>query len=667
MKLKYLLCAAIAAAGFTAPAVAENDVCAPEDALGNKLPINNDFTFDADGKADTSKRPQLVPHRGIWKVYKENGHFVPENSVISYNNANETKLAATGKTPDYIEIDIRVANVKDKHNSIEWVPVVFHDEYWDRLTNNFNAGDSDTWAVKVFNGHGVSDVHRLFYRADFPDKPETPITQQHLGSTKLRRVQKQGGSELSSQSLLRLSDYIEQTACKGDTKLLLDLQDPVVMSVAADEFYKTDKDGKRTEQKTCPKGTKHHGKKYSEVAYMRPFATSVVHDDGLGARPADLAKVMVSHYGNDLNYVWGINSGQFDDANCTKSSQTPCKMRDRSRNTYNVLEFIDGVLKLPQTKGLNFSYPGAYKAELTDVTKMKQCTIRRLYKAYKDNPQNIPLFSAVTRPEGAFHFNAKDRMGSILTDTPKPVCLPFAYASDTGEVFLYNPGKFNDRNRHAIQDGYDYVIADGYRDPLGKLDFDPAKEIGKLCGSHRWVIMGFDIEPNSNQVWTYKHLRKPKGSSYYRINATKGYPHDIEDVYGMMTTSSDAMKMVKSLDPIGVPHVDPRDTDYGVPDPTPSDPADTRDDLTPGTVSADCMLEATLTPSRLSQACVQEFLAAGIARPTPTTQNPLCGPATGQRDLEEDIKNGCFDDNRLGDPFQGPSLPIAPTLPGFPG
>ena len=249
--------------------------------------------------------------------------------------------------------------------------------------------------------------------------------------------------------------------------------------------------------------------------------------------------------------------------------------------------------------------------------------------------------------------------------------MPFKYNSGSGEVFFHGPDIAGPRNWHGLQDGYDYVIVDGYKNQFGKLEYSWSDEISYLCGAERNVITDFTVEQENTDNAQYLKLRHPNNGHYYATLTVKGVDaikaKYNESDYEVTRTDSDSGSDSKSLDPIGVPHVDPRDTDYGVPDPTPSDPTDTRDTPTPGTVSADCMLEATLTPLKVSPECRQEFADAGIALPTPPTQNPLCGPSTGPRDLAEDLKNGCFEDNRLGGPISGPSQPIAPTLPGFPG
>ncbi|MHA7899205.1 MAG: hypothetical protein ACX94B_05025 [Henriciella sp.] len=342
MKLTSLACTALIALGLTAPAVA---------------------------------KPEMVPHRGIWKSYK--GKNAAQNSVEAYMNAARASLKATQKRPKFIEVDIRVIDIDSVSTA-----VVYHDDFWDRQTTRTFSQNAGDWASRTFAGNRPT-AHSL---------DQYGATHKQMNNIRLRRFNVEGEADSTGDKLLPVKEFVEQTSCIEDTILLLDIQSVEAMRLSAIEL--------RTN--SCPDGTNHQGKLLAERAYLRPFVGNVV-PYSFVSNADTLAADLITHYGSTNNYVWGINSGQLD--GCTNLG---CKLYAKEPSLlYNVYSFIDGALEQPETEGINFSYPysfpGRSPSQKADDL-YKKATITALYEKYKTI--KIPLISSITRPDGALKFDA---------------------------------------------------------------------------------------------------------------------------------------------------------------------------------------------------------------------------------------------------------------------
>ena len=476
MKLKTLICAGLVFAGLAMPAFAA---------------------------------PELVPHRGVWKDYSDDDHSHPENSVSGYVKAATTPINGSKDTyPNFIEVDVRMATIEGTNKII-----VFHDKFWDRLTNYSEITDkivTKNWAVKAFKDKqpSANDLQESYTaNTDFED-------------LSLRRVLHSGKTEQTGQQVLILRDFIYQTACEYDVILWLDVQSYDVTEAAADVLN----------QYTCPTDSKHENKYLYERAYLKPFLKQTI-PSSLDVEDYDaaLAQAYVDHYGDKITYIWGINSGQFDHT----CQNVPCTIITPAKHYLDVSSFLKSASRLPQTFGVNLSYPGTYPKDAAHLSHQNIIdTIKGLYDEWKDR-EDLKLISVAARPEGAFHFDARADDGNLKSKNLKSWCMPFMYHSTQGDIRFFTPDIYKHRNEHALSDGYDYIIVDGYVGENGMLGFDTSKEIKHMCGLDRHVVTTFipteDDDDLTSQSRAYLNLRSR--NEYYAAWGVKGND-EIADAFG---------------------------------------------------------------------------------------------------------------------------------------
>ncbi|MCR9270968.1 MAG: hypothetical protein NXH72_13330 [Hyphomonadaceae bacterium] len=510
MKLTSLACTALIALGLTAPAVA---------------------------------KPEMIPHRGIWKTHK--GKQYAQNSVEAYFQAADNDLLSTKNTPGqrppkYVEVDIRAISI-DGHRHA----VVYHDLFWDRQTQRDFGQHTGNWAENVFEGHS--------YNIHFLD--DNGIKNSDFKHLHLRSFKSGGASTTTTDKLLKLIDFVELTACKRDTILLLDIQSVETMELAGDDLV----------HNSCPSHTTHRGKLLAERAYLRPFVGKVIPDLHKNALSSELPSKLVSYYGAGNNYVWGINSGEL--GKCEKYIGADAKDYTEeelwAKGTCQIVNaddtagfdpkyFIFGALQIRETHAINFSYP-YYNLNLAQRTKnviaAKMNTIKKLYDTYKNsknyNGDDVIMISSISRPDGALKFHATADSGNEVKHDETTHCLPFKYKGEADDIFLFSPYIYNSRNAHGVQNGYDYVIVDGFKDSSGFLDFDISTEIEHMCGTSHPVMTAFSAGDsdgqNSEDACTeemlaahYTDLRKPHPHSnhhhYVWVHSVKGST-DIEAAF----------------------------------------------------------------------------------------------------------------------------------------
>ncbi len=434
--------------------------------------------------------PKLVPHRGMWKHYSNQS--VPENSVAGYHRAAKKKVNGNYKA-DFVEMDVRRIWV----DGVARV-VIFHDKVFDRMTDYNDQGYGD-WAKKNFTLTAPLSTTSI---------NSAQLTWGEFDKIRLKRMTKDGSSKLTKERLLELKDFVEQTACKKDLKLLLDVQDREVADLASDvvAYY------------TCPTGTKHAGDSFAKHVYLklfvgRTFPTDVQTPGSVTGDASALSAQLTTWYGAGIKYYLQFNSSQFS-SDCETGEWCPITTGGSDNRKFASKTFLQGALSDPAVAGIALSMPAEYPGEGDNYPVWRE-TINNMLDYLVEQDTEKKLMSIASRPEGAIMFKAKKQTGKGSKKNKKiKRCYPFIYEGGGGNLLFYSRDAFNVRNEFAMQDEFDYVVADGYIDKQGNIGFNTNADMGRLCSLYTYIVL--DYQSLSGDSETTKAARYRKMNNEYK-------------------------------------------------------------------------------------------------------------------------------------------------------
>ncbi len=453
--------------------------------------------------AIAAAEPKLVPHRGLWKNY--NNSKVAENSVESYKRVADNKTHY-GYTPEYTEIDTRAAKI-DGTDQI----IVFHDNFWGRLTDYQN--DTGDWGLKAFEQQLPPNLNSL----------SLGITGDAFDKLFLRRSKSGGKTSITNDRVLRLKDFIEQTTCDDHPKIILDIQTAQLARLAANVIANNN----------CPHGTMHAGNSFANRVHLKLFVSATMPSDTKSTvSSAKIVDHIIQTYGASLNYWFQFNSSQFE-ADCYNSN---CRLNPRINSSENQLSttayldseaFMIAAMNHQQVMGIALSKPAYYQHNSAGLYYVST-TIEDLFHAAQAHNQTAEkytdLMSIASRPEDYVMWKSKSRNGSAATQGKKNRCMPFVYRGDGLGVLFFAPAVYQTRNTFAQTFEFDYMVADGYIDPNGKIGSELDDEIRYMCGGDTRITTKFIINRDDDfveQVADYK-LMINETDDYYWLDTVKG-------------------------------------------------------------------------------------------------------------------------------------------------
>lgn len=455
-----------------------------------------------------SADPEIVPHRGLWKNY--NNSKVAENSIESYKRVKDKKF--NGITPTYTEFDTRLAKIDG-----EYQVIIYHDNFWDRLTDY--QDDTGDWGVKAFE-QTLPQIHTL----------GIGMTKDAFDDLQLRRSKSGGLTQMTNDHPLLLKDFIDETACDFHPKIILDVQTAEIAKKVANILNSN----------TCPHKTMHEGNSFTHRAHMKIFASSVINDEIVqNAQNSDssnvanaLAQATIDYYGTDIKYWIQLNSSQFQ-GDC---HSVPCDM-SYGNSHFDSEGYIAGAFSSESVEGIALSMTGVYQDADDHYINSLYDTLDHLLNRIVSYNETWPsakkkLMSIAQRPEEYIIFKSKGRNGTAGTKGKKNYCFPFIYRGDGLGIIFYSPDVFNLRNKFAMDARFDYVVADGYVDPDGKIGYDTAEDVKEMCGGSTWVATKFIINQNDSKSEQHSDYFQFTNESddYYWLDVVKGINH-LETAY----------------------------------------------------------------------------------------------------------------------------------------